>query len=110
MSEENDYPVELEKVHIKEWKKDIYIRPISFEEQLQWEKSIDKENVGNSIPLLISLSVCDKDGNLLWDSAKVSKFPAKIVQRLQLICSKVSGLRQKDFDELLKNSDADQPA
>jgi hypothetical protein len=109
MAEEKDYLIENEKIHIKEWKKDIFIRAITFEEQQEWEKSLDKENPMNSMAKLVSLSVLDEHGNPLWDESVVRKLPAKIVQKLHMACLKVSGLRKKDFDDLIKNFEADLP-
>ena len=92
-----------EKIYIKEWKEDVFIRPITVKEQMEIEKGTPEENLGK----LLQTSIVNEAGEPIFQSMEEAlNLPAKIGQRLYLTSLKVSGIRKKDYDEMVKNLDS----
>jgi hypothetical protein len=86
---------------VKEWEKDVFIKPITVAEQIEWEKGeIPEKNFG----ILLYLSIHDAEGKRLFENEEQTlKLPAKIGRRLFRACLIVSRLRKIDVEEDIKN-------
>ena len=105
--ETNDLPLEAVEVH--EWKTTVYMRGMNASERDHWEMSI-YENKGikmdNIRARLVVLTLCDESGNRLFNDEEVEKLGkknAKVINKLFEIAQRLSGIGQKDVEELGKN-------
>jgi hypothetical protein len=105
---------QIEKVIVPEWKgKSVYVRGLTGEERDTFEELIfgsdkdQKEKLKNFRAKLISLCVCNANGERLFtqdDIPVLGKKSASAIERLYRVAERLSGFRRKDVDELTKNS------
>ena len=105
--ETNDLP--LEAVEVPEWKTTVYMRGMTAIERDHWELSIYEAKgikMENIRARLVVLTICDENGNRLFNDDEVEKLGkknAKVINRLFEIAQRLSGIGSKDVEELGKN-------
>jgi len=108
-----------EKVFIKEWKGSAIIRGLTASERDEFEANIftgegkgRKFNHSNLRARLLSLTICNEVGERIFSEADVEKLgkkSAKVMDKLFGISQRLSGIGQTDLEDLLKNSEPEQP-
>ena len=116
--------LKIEKVDLK--KGYVFVREMTGYEKDLWEKSLMKQkpsgNRNNPVEYEVDLegfraklavvTVCDNDGNLLFkpeDAKLLNKaMSAANMDRIVLVAQKLNAITEKDKEEILKNSEADQ--
>jgi len=113
-----DLPVES--IFIKEWGKSVMLRGLTSAERDQFETTLfvgegktRKQNFSNMRARLLAFTICDEKGTRLFadsDSDALGKKSAKVLNKLFAKAQELSGIGEADVEELLKNSEPDQPA
>lgn len=108
-----------EDVHVPEWGGWVKVRGLSGKQRDDFEKSImvgkgrDRSvNLSNMRAKLVSRTVVDEEGGLLFGEADVPALGEKsavALQRIVDVALRLSGLTEQDEEELLKNSENGQP-
>mgnify|MGYP000058895051 CR=1 FL=1 len=110
--------VQIETVEVPQWKGSVYIKSLNGKERDAFEsacltgRGTRKElNLVNMRARLVAVSVVDEDGKLIFTEEDVQALGEKNAGALDLIftaAQRLSGLGQKDVEELTKNSEPDQ--
>lgn len=108
-----------EEVVISEWKGSVFVRGLSGAERDDFESGSwtgegknRKFNYSNLRARLLSLTIVNETGDRLFSDAdieKLGKKSGKVMDKLFGIAQRLSGIGEKDLDELLKNSSPGQP-
>lgn len=102
----------LERVDVPEWGGFVYCKTLGgaerddFEQEHLDEKGNRKSRVANIRANLVARTVCDGDGNLLFgpgDVKALGKKNAKPLDRLFEVAMRLSGLSDKDIEDLAGN-------
>ena len=99
----------LEKIEVPEWGTTVYLRGMTSAERDAWEMSIYESKgikMDNIRARLVSLALCDENGDRLFsdgEAEKLGKKNAKVITKLFEIAQRLSGIGQKDVEELSKN-------
>lgn len=104
--ESND--LQMEEVKVKEWGVTFFIRPLTLEERIKWEESIDLKDPALSGLTLLVYSTCKEDGTAIFsmeDIPKLRKKSGSAMVRLLRIARRVSKMRDSDIKEEIKNSE-----
>ena len=109
----------LEKVNIKQWKMDVYVRGLSAAERDQFETEMFdvvgkdvKMNRKNLRARLVVLTVCDEKGNRIFkdeDLAALGKKSGAALDKLFTLAQKLSGIGAADVEEMVSNLEKGQP-
>jgi hypothetical protein len=107
----NDLP--LEKIFIKEWNKDIYVRGMTADERDRFEqetfdvKGKDIKMIRENLRAkLVVKTACDENGNLIFNDADaplLGKKSAAAIDKLFTVGQRLSGIGATDIDEMVKN-------
>ena len=110
-------PIEVE---CPEWKGSVWLLPLDGERRDRWDQIGSKKLAPSEgdpdwrglRAELIALHLCDQEGKLLgFTEAEVLRLghkSAKVLNRLFMVCQDVSGISDDTFEEMAKNSNADQ--
>jgi hypothetical protein len=111
--EADDYTIE--RVDCPEWGGSVYVRSMSgterdlFEQSMLDKKGERKDRVENIRAALAARTVCDATGQRLFSDKDIQHLGSKsgkALDRIFGVSQRLSGLSQKDIEELAKNSDA----
>ena len=106
----------MEKVSCPEWGGDVYVRSLSGEEKTAFQNSLFEEGEDGT-PVrkegymkalatgMLVRSICDKDGNRLFEDQDVDalfKKSAKVLDRIQTVCDDLNGVGQKAVEKAVK--------
>jgi len=104
----------IEKMNVKEWGGDIYIKSLTGAERDAFEASIvdmdgDKVKVTmkNARARLAARAICDQDGKRLFTDADIPALGKKngaVLQRIFDVAQRLSGFGKGEVDKLVKNS------
>ena len=107
--------LQTEKVEIEEWNGYVNIRAITGTERDLFEQSMfqgkgknRRENFDNLRARLISLAAVDDEGERIFsekDTKELGKKNASALDKLFAKAQELSGMRQADVEELVKNSE-----
>lgn len=107
--------LERVKLHIPEWKRDVWIRTMTADERDQFENERAKargpneeSNVAGFRASLAALTVCDESGNRIFSSEHVARLGAKsgrALGRIFNVAAKINGMLKEDIEELTKKSE-----
>lgn len=110
----SDLPIDP--VYIAEWKSNVYVRGLTAFERDQFESTLftgegktRKQNFSNMRARLLVLTICDEKGNRLFsdtDADILGKKSAKALNKLFAKAQELSGIGEKDVEELIKNSES----
>lgn len=98
-------------VEVPEWNCTLHVRVMDVETRGRWEELSDGKKTEGIRELLLCLTVCDEQGELVFtldDVAALSKKSAVAVERLFVRSAKLNKLSKKDVRDLEGNSDAGQ--
>lgn len=105
--------IQIKKVEIPEWNGFVFVKGMTAKERDDFEASIIRMNgkvrkvdMRDLRAKLVSKSICDKDGKLLFDEKDIKELgekSASAVQRIFTVAQELSGLTDEDAEELLKN-------
>jgi len=104
----NDLTKEL--VKVPEWGGEVYVKAMTGEERDSFEAMLimeigedEKVNRDNFRAKLASMTIVDEDGKLIFNENDVEllgKKNAAALQRVMKVAQRLSGIGQKDMDEL----------
>jgi hypothetical protein len=100
---------QVEKVDVPEWGGFVFVRVMTAGERDQFERKFTQDRYGNIRAYVAAATVCDDEGNLLFEKADIDVLATKsgaAVDRLFDVALRINKLRKKDIDELEKNSKA----
>lgn len=102
--------IQKELVNVPEWGGDVYVRGMTGAERDRFEASIvqmqgteRKLNMSNVRAKLASLTICDEQGQRLFNDADVAKLAEKsasALQRIFAVAQRLSGIGDDDVKEL----------
>lgn len=105
--------IQIKKVEIPEWNGFVFVKGMTAKERDDFEASIIRMNgkvrkvdMRDLRAKLVSKSICDEDGKLLFDEKDIKELgekSASAVQRIFTVAQELSGLTDEDAEELLKN-------
>lgn len=105
--------IQIKKVEIPEWNGFVFVKGMTAKERDGFEASIIRMNgkvrkvdMRDLRAKLVSKSICDEDGKLLFDEKDIKELgekSASAVQRIFTVAQELSGLTDEDAEELLKN-------
>lgn len=105
--------IQIKKVEIPEWNGFVFVKGMTAKERDCFEASIIRMNgkvrkvdMRDLRAKLVSKSICDEDGKLLFDEKDIKELgekSASAVQRIFTVAQELSGLTDEDAEELLKN-------
>ena len=104
--------VETEVVDIPQWKGSVTVRGLTAQERDKYEDSLidgKKRNMANARAKLFVMSVVDDTGKLMFterDAIHLGRKSAAAVDLVFDVAMKLSGMTEKDIEELEKNSEA----
>lgn len=112
-----DLPVE--RVEVPEWGGDVLMRGLTAAERDAFEQSViemqgksAKVKMQNLRAKLVALSIVDEDGNRLFtqaDAEALGKKSGAVMSRLFEVAQRLSGMGDKDVEELVGNFAETQP-
>lgn len=110
--------LETEKVEIPQWGGYVFVRSLTGKERDDFESSCveikgkrRETNLSNIRAKLVSLTTVDSEGKRLFSESDVAELGSKNAGALDAIFSvaqRLSGLSEKDVNDLAKNSHPDQ--
>lgn len=113
----NPTKLAMEKVHVPEWKKDVYVRVMGGDERDAWEQSITSSEGNVDMVGVRSRLTCicsaDENGDRLFDDGDeewLGREPSTILQRIFAKAQRVNKLTKSDIEELVGNSESGRPA
>lgn len=102
----------------------VYVREMTAHERNQWEQSMYtkvkgkggredfQSNLNDYQAKLAVFTICDKDGNLLFDfndyKELANKVSASKLNKIVDVAYRLSGITEEDKEDMLKNSEAGQ--
>ncbi|MCH7706711.1 MAG: hypothetical protein IIB33_06655 [Chloroflexi bacterium] len=114
----NDLP--KQSVECPEWGQTLHVRTLTGSERDDFENTVQSASKGKGgIDLrglkikLVLLTLCDEDGELLFDATDalvLNSKSSKVIDRIFQVSQQLNGLTAEDVDEMVKNSDGDQTA
>jgi len=109
--------IEVETVEVPEWGGSIYVRGMTGAERDRFEASVvttrgksTSVNLENIRAKMAALSICDKDGVLLFTEKDVKVLAGKsaaALQRVYEVAQRLSRIGDEDIDELTAGLQAD---
>jgi hypothetical protein len=104
-----------ERVPVPEWGGAVWVQGMTGTERDAFEASIVQQsgrgtrtvNLANARAKVVALSVVDKDGKRVFsqeDVTALGRKSAAALQRVFSVAQRLSGLRDEDMEELVKNS------
>jgi hypothetical protein len=105
---------EIEIIDVPEWDGQVIVRNMTAKRRDQLEQSMFKvkgsqmanRDMSNLRAKVVALSICDQDGNFLFDLADAEALGEKSVSaidRLFPVCQKLSKLTQEDAEAIMSN-------
>jgi hypothetical protein len=104
----------VEKVKVPEWGGEVFVRSLTAAERDDFEGSIVTRDgskldfsIANIRAKLVARTVCDEAGNRIFTDADIlllGEKSAEPVDRIYDVAQRLSGLSDKDMEELEKNS------
>jgi len=102
--------LKMEAVKVKEWEGTVFIKELSVKERIEFEASIkEKDDTMRAMLTMLSISICDKDGNKLFEASDIEalyKKNVKVILKLFRIANKLSALNVESEEKLRKNSES----
>ena len=109
--------VQIEAVFVPEWSGTVYVRNLNGKGRDAFEGSRYRLTQNNKVEMvhdntrakLLSLTLCDEQGHLLFSEEDVEVLGEKnaaALDRLFDVAQRMSGLRPQDVEQKLKNSEA----
>lgn len=117
----------IEKVTVKEWKMDLFVRSLSAAEKAKWEFSaIDvaanpkqnesatklvKTRLETARERLVEFATCNEDGSRFFkdgDASQIGHKNANAISTLYDVAARLSGISKEDLEAISKNSEAGQ--
>lgn len=108
----------VEKIHVKPWNADIYIRVVSseamdaFQSAMYGDSDVDKKiRMKNFRARLAAICICNENGEVLFTEKDVSELGKKSTHAMNIIvkeCQRINGITAENKEELLKNSEKTQ--
>jgi hypothetical protein len=109
--------VTIERVEVPEWGGEVYVRNLSGKSRDAFDGSRVRVRSGNQVEMihdntrarLLSMTLCDEQGALLFSADDIEVLGEKdsgVLDRLFDIAQRISGMRQADAQDKLKNSEA----
>ena len=99
--------LDIQIVAVPEWGGDVHVRGLTARERDHFEASIGSaQNLENLRARLVVLTVCDEAGTRLFkdsDDTELGKKNAVVVNRLFEVSRQMSGMTDKDVEDLEKN-------
>ena len=102
--------IELERVYVKKWKCEVYIKQLTGDEQDIFEKERLNEdgtfNLHNFRARLVSMCLCDKEGKNIFKPEHIPELSKKngaVLNNLVDKINKVNLITQDDIEILAKN-------
>lgn len=102
--------IRLEKVHVKEWGGDVYIKQLSGKEQDKFEQESRGKNGGpnliNMRARMVAAALVDKDGKKLFsdeDIIKLSNKSGSVLNRLIDKIGELNRITEEDLEKIAKN-------
>jgi len=109
--------IQIEEVDVPEWGGSVFVKGMTGTERDLFENSIvetkgksSRVNMRNIRAKLVVQSACDADGNLLFSQKDVEvlgKKSAAALQRVFDVASRLSGISDKDVEELAEGLEND---
>lgn len=102
----DDMGIKEVKLNIPGIKGKFYVRAVTADEKDRLEQEIER-NPRHVRAKYVALSVCDKDGNRIFDDADVinlSKKSLKLIQPLFHAVIEANSITQEEIEEMAKNS------
>ncbi|MDO6718814.1 hypothetical protein Q4575_05340 [Psychrosphaera sp. 1_MG-2023] len=101
----------MDKVHVKAWNVDVFIKPLTIKEHEEWESLAFSKNGKRSenVSLKASLVIAcahDESGTKIFtndDIGSLSELYAEPINKLFAKCSELNGLTDNDVKELEGN-------
>lgn len=103
--------VKLEKVHVPEWKGDVYIKVLSGTERDQFEDAYSEQRLKNFRVRFLLLSLCNDKGDRLFADGEADILGRKsslVIGRLFEKGWALNAFREADVDALGEGSSDDQ--
>lgn len=103
--------VKLEKVHVPEWKGDVYLKVLSGTERDQFEDAYSEQKLKNFRVRFLLLAMCNEKGDRLFSDAEQDSLGRKsslVIGRLFERGWALNAFREADVDALGEGS-ADAP-
>jgi hypothetical protein len=103
--------VNIEKVTVKEWGGDVFVRTLSGSERDAFEESYVENKTKSFRERFLVLTLCDENGTRLFTDAEIADLGKKNALVLNRVFDKawsVNALRSEDVDALGKDSSSAQ--
>jgi hypothetical protein len=104
--------LQTETVSVPEWGGEVIVKTLTGMERDEFENSIlgdtEKPDITNVRAKAVALSVVDQSGDRLFspeDVLKLGKKNGRALDRIFAVVQRLNGLRKKDMEELIKNSE-----
>lgn len=107
--------IEIREVDVPEWGGTVFVRGMTGIERDIYEESMIRQrgrntelNLKNARAKLVALCTVDKEGNRLFgdeDVKELGKLSAKALDRVYAVAQELSGISDKDIEEITKNSE-----
>lgn len=94
------------KVHVPEWKCDVWIRTLPVGDLQAWNLECLRakgEGVDDYITRYLSRCLVDADGNLLFSNEQLKKLSGKVCSRVFKVAQRHNELDDKEIEEIGKN-------
>lgn len=112
----NASDIETEDVEVPEWGGTVRLQALSGHERDRFEASLQDQKTGkvdtsNVRAKLIALCAVNEDGTKTFkpiEAAALGKRSARALDRLVAVAKRLSGIDDKDIEEIEKNSESDQ--
>lgn len=98
----------LEKVHVPEWNRDVWVKTISASQRDAFEGALSKDMYKDVRARLAAYCLCDEDGTALFTEADIKALGAKsaaAVTRISEAAMKLNAVTPKDLDDIEGNSE-----
>jgi hypothetical protein len=99
--------IKTEKVHVPEWKTDVYLKVLSGTERDQFESGYADQRMQNFRVRFLVMTLCDQSGERLYDDEQVTilgKRSALVISRLFEAAWKLNMLSPEAADEAGESS------
>jgi len=109
--------LQTETVSVPEWGGEVLVKTLTGTERDEFENSIlgdkEKPDITNVRAKAVSLCVVDPEGKRIFSAEDVLKLGGKnsrALDRVFAVFQRINGMRKKDMEELIKNSEGAQGA
>lgn len=99
--------IRTEKVHVPEWKTDVYLKVLTGTERDAFEAGYTDQRMANFRVRFLVLTLCDQEGERLFDDEQVAllgKRSSLVINRLFENAWKINMLSQEAVDEAGESS------